>query len=421
MRPEEEKKFLPASSSENNNMHTENYNKQKIAIVTLLSFFLGFFDGFLIYILSEYFALVSGSANVGIFYFVAYSFVLGLLFYLQSLVRKIGQARALYLSLGVTILAAAFLTRLEASWVTIGLMIFFITATNITWVTLDMILESFSQDRRSGRIRGIYLSIMSAGILLAPFLSTWTLEKYQYQGIFFILLLGYIGIFLVALLSFRHDNVVPQVRHKLFDTVRKVWRENNLFHIYFVSFSLEFFYALMLVYTPLYLRSLGFAWTDIGIIFTIMLIPFVLLQYPLGRLADRQMGEKELLAGCIVIALLSTLVIPFLESPSVLVWGMVLFFTRVGISGIEVLRDSYFYKQIDHADLDVIAFFRTTRPVANILGAAVAFMFLLFFHLQAIFFVVVLVFLLSLSSVARLRDTCSEAEISPREPEGTAC
>jgi len=391
-------------------MHSENYNQQKIRIVTFLSFLLGFFDGFLIYILSEYFASVSHSENVGMFYFVAFSLVLVSLFYLQSLVRRIGQARALYLSLGFAILATALLTRLAPSWMTLAIMVLFMVATNVTWVVLDMILESFSKDRLSGRIRGLYLSIMSAGILLAPFLSTWTLEHYHYEGVFFVLLLGYNSLFLVALIGFRHDNVVSQARHRFWETFQKVKSEANLWNIYCVSFAMEFFYALILVYTPLYLRSLGFIWTDIGIIFTIMLIPFVLLQYPLGRLADRRMGEKELLAGCTVIALLSTLAIPFLESREILVWGAVLFLTRVGIAGIEVLRDSYFYKQIDHSDLDIIAFFRTARPIANIIGAGTAFVFLWFFPVRGIFFIIVLVFLLSLVSIFRLRDTQSEAE-----------
>jgi MFS family permease len=283
---------------------------------------------------------------------------------------------------------------------------------NITWVTLDMILESFSQDRLSGRIRGGYLSIMSLGILLAPLLSTWTLEHYHYAGVFFVLLLGYILIFLIALVSFRHDNVVSQARHRFRETFRKVKSEPNLWNIYCVSFAMEFFYALIIVYSPLYLRSLGFIWTDIGIIFTIMLIPFVMLQYPLGRLADRRLGEKELLFACTVIALLATLAIPFLDSRAILAWGGVLFLTRVGIAGIEVLRDSYFYKQIDHTDLDIIAFFRTARPVANIIGAAAAFAFLWFFPIRDIFFLIVAVFLVSLVNIRRLRDTRSEAEIA---------
>lgn len=391
-------------------MHSENYNRQKIRLISLVSFLLGFLNAFLIYILGEYFSHITGTDNVAVFYLVAYSLVLIALFRLHSLVRLIGQSRALYLSLGLTILVAAFLTRVPDSNLSLALMVVFIAITSVTWVTLDMLLESFSRDQFSGRIRGLYLTIMNTGLLLAPFLSTVILERHDFGGVFFVLLLGYILTFIISLVGFRNDNAVAPSRLKFRSTFARILRSKNLLSIYQVSFAMEFFYALMVVYIPLYMRNLGFAWTEIGVTFTIMLIPFVVLQYPLGRLADKKMGEKELLGLCTVITLLATATIPFLESTNILLWGGVLFLTRVGVAGIEVLRDSYFYKQIDRNDLDIIAFFRTASPLANILGAGSAFLFLFVFPIQGLFFLVVIILALSFLSILRLKDTKSEVE-----------
>lgn len=391
-------------------MHQENFNKNKVRLVSFLSFFLGFLDAFLIYILSAYFAAVTGSDNVGAFYLIAYSGVLLSLFYLQPLIRTIGKARALYLGLGITILASVLLMRLEATWMSVGIALIFIVATNLIWVTLDILLESFSEDRRSGRIRGFYLTIMNAGLLTAPFLSTLTLERYQYAGVFFVLILGYMLVFLIALLGLRGDNMVFQEKLHLRQTIAKMLVKKNLFRIYFISFAMEFFYAMMIVYTPLYLRSLDFSWHEIGIIFTLMLLPFVFLQYPLGILADKHFGEKELLIGSIIIVILSTAILGFLGAQSFFVWGVALLVTRIGIAGIEVLRDSYFYKQIDGNHLDMIAFFRTARPAANIIGALLSTILLLFFPLKSVFFLIALVLLFSLFTAFALEDTKSERE-----------
>ena len=168
---------------------------------------------------------------------------------------------------------------------------------------------------------------------------------------------------------------------------------------------------MMVVYTPLYLLSLNFSWSEIGIIFTCMLLPFIFLQYPLGVLADKSMGEKELLIMSIVIVIVSTVALGFLNTTNIWVWGAALFLTRVGIAGIEVLRDSYFYKQIDSNDMDMIALFRTTRPLANILGAVFSVALLLFFSLKSIFFLVALVLFFSLFTALALEDTQSEQEI----------
>lgn len=386
-------------------MHEEKLKKNKVRLVSFISLLLGFLDAFFIYILSTYFSDIAQSESVGIFYFVAYSGVFVCLFFLQPLIRRVGRAHALYLSLGVSICASALLASVSAPLLAIGAALLLIIATNVTWVALDIMLESFSQDKVSGTIRGLYLTIMNAGLLAAPFLSLKTLDMFNYSGIFLTLMIGYTVVFLITLLGFRTDNKVFQQKLQFGSTLKKMIRERNLLRIYHVSFALEFFYALMIVYTPIYLRSLDFSWDDIGIIFTMMLIPFVVLQYPLGVLADRYFGEKEMLIGSIGIAALATFALPFLDSSNLIVWGIALFLTRVGIAGIEILRDSYFYKQIDGNDMNVISFFRTARPLANIVAALLSILFLATFPLQGVFFLVVFVLSFSLSQVFFLKDT----------------
>ncbi len=393
-------------------MHHENFNKNKVRLISFLSFLLGFLDAFLIYILSAYFSLAIGSDNVGVFYFIAYSGILFFLFYLQPFIRAIGKARSLYFWLGIIILSGVILTRLPVSWFSVGIVLIFIMAKQLIWVVLDVMLEGFSKDQVSGRIRGLYLTIMNAGLLLAPFLSTLTLERFHYGGVFFVLTIGYMLVFIIALIGFRNDNAVFQGKIKLRQTFAKMRQRKNLLHIYHISFAMDFFYAMMIVYTPLYLRSLDFAWSEIGVIFTIMLLPFVLLQYPLGVLADKRLGEKELLIASIVVTMIATFALWFLGKQTLFVWGAALFLTRVGIAGIEVLRDSYFYKQIDGDNMDIIAFFRTTTPVANIIGALLSVILLIFFPLKSVFLLAALALSLSLFSAFALEDTQSEREVS---------
>jgi hypothetical protein len=45
------------------------------------------------------------------------------------------------------------------------------------WVALDVLLENYSKDNLSGRIRGFYLMVMNIGFLLAPYLSTQILSR----------------------------------------------------------------------------------------------------------------------------------------------------------------------------------------------------------------------------------------------------
>jgi len=108
---------------------------------------------------------------------------------------------------------------------------------------------------------------------------------------------------------------------------------------------------------------------------------------------------------------LSTLYFYFETSSNIYVWAIILFITRIGASFIEVLRDSYFYKRIDAGDVDLIDFFRTSRPVAYICATGLASIILLFFPLKIIFLLLSIIIFSALYSAFELVDNKSEFEI----------
>lgn len=392
--------------------HKEKINPSKLRLVGLIAFLFGFADAFLIYVVSSYFKEAFHTENVSAFYFIVFSVVLLALFHLHTAIRRLGKSLLLFLLLVSTIMTNAILILLEPSWITVLVLMIHMILANLIWVDLDIVLESFSEDRRSGRIRGFHLMIINTGWLLAPFISVTLLEWFGYQSIFFVGLLLYSVILIIALLSLRNVNHKFKEKITPRQILHKVRRKSDILRIYHISFAIEFFYAIMIVYAPLYLLKLGFDWRDIGIIFTVMLVPFVLIQYPLGLLADKRFGEKEMLILFLLIMGISTVFLPVISSRNVWVWAAAFFVTRVGAAGIDVLRDSYFYKRIGPGDVDIIAFFRTARPAANIFAALVVGLSLFFFSLQSVFFVIALVVASSLGSAFALVDNVSERETS---------
>ncbi|RMD59691.1 MFS transporter, partial [Candidatus Parcubacteria bacterium] len=181
--------------------------------------------------------------------------------------------------------------------------------------------------------------------------------------------------------------------------------------IYHISLILEIFYFAMVAYTPIYLRNLGMEWDSIGIIFSIMLIPFVALEYPAGLVADRWLGEKELLVVAIIILGVSTNAISLTRSTQVITWAGLLLITRVGAALIEILRDSYFYKRIDGQEIEIINFFRTARPVGFLVGAFITYIWLTVFSLSSVFSVLAIIIFTAIISAAFLQDNRSEKEL----------
>ncbi len=391
--------------------HKEKLDEGKIKLVTFVTFLMGFAQAMLIYVMSTYFKLSIGTENVGIFYAVSYIIFLVILLNLHKFVRILGKSNVFYFSLLAKLIVIFGLILVEPSKIGILLMIAYIILGHIEWVALDFIIEEVSTDRMSGRIRGMHLTILNAGFLFGPFVSTYFLDKINFHGVFIFALIFNIFVFIFALLGFRKVNKRFEQKLKVLDILKKVLARKNIMRIYYISFVLEFFYALMVIYTPIYLRDLGFSWGEIGKIFTVMLIPFVIFQYPAGLLADKKMGEKELLFFSVLIMGISTIAIYFIGAGSVFSWALVLFITRIGASLIEILRDSYFYKRIDCRDVDVIDFFRTSLPMAYIFATIFSSFVFLFLPIKFVFILTGIIVLSALYPAFRLTDNRSEKEM----------
>lgn len=376
--------------------HVEKFDSKRVKLVNFISFLFGFGSALYIYVLSFYFKEATGIENVGIFFLLSYVLVLISFFYLHKVVAKIGKTSSLHLSFLLKALLAMVLAFSVPSWFSAVLVILYVVIGSASWVILDIVLESFSVDKMSGRIRGLYLTILNFGFLLGPFLSTQILWKYGFMGVFTLVFLVDLIIFLISLFGIKNVNHQSTRSSSLFNILKKVIKRKNLLRDYYISFVLDFFYAGMIIYTPIYLSGLGINIEDVGIIFTIMLVPFVLLQYPAGLLADKKTGEKSLLIFSLFVTGLSVLSVYFIFSVNIFVWGAILFCTRVGAALLEILRDSYFYKRIDGDDVDLIDFFRTTRPVAYILFAIISGVLLSFLTIKSIFVLIALVVLLGL-------------------------
>jgi len=391
--------------------HKENYSAGKVNVAGFISFLMGFTQSVIIYVMSSYFKMASGTDSVGLFYFLAYLVVMIVLFNFNRAVGIIGKSNAFYFSLLLKIIIIAILMLCPISfWIVIPLMLYLISSC-LEWASFDVILETFSEDRRSGRIRGKHLMFLNAGFLFGPLMATRLIDHFDFSGVFIFIFIINSLILVISLFAFRNVNHRFESRVSFFDLVKKVYARKNILRIYYVSFILEFFFAIMVVYCPIYLRDLGFSWDKIGIIFTFMLVPFVLLQYPMGLLADRKTGEKEAIIISIVIMGISSAAVYFISSGSFLVWSVVLFATRIGAALIEILRDSYFYKRIDSYDVDLIHFFRTAMPAGYLAATALATASLLFFPMKSVFVIAGIVVFSALLPAFFLLDNKSEKDI----------
>ena len=292
---------------------------------------------------------------------------------LPKILRKYGNYHATMALLFGALCTLALLFTSTSPIVLLTAIIVYMAIITVMALNIDLIIDEYSASDTVGGIRGIYLTMVNTAYILSPIVGATIIERYSTQGgnafayIYmagFLLLLPVFFVFSYYFKNFK-DPEYPEISFK--KTIRYIRDNHDIAKILFTSFLLQFFYAIMVVYMPIFLNKyIGFEWTTIGVIFAIMLVPFVLFEAPLGKIADAYLGEKEILATGFIIIAISTCLCGFMTVPSFLLWVVLLFITRIGASMIKIMNDVYFFKVVDKKAIDIINIFRMTRPIAYI-------------------------------------------------------
>lgn len=332
----------------------------------------------------------------------------------KRLLARFGNFRVFIATLFVTLTAYAVLTTSLFLEPTIALgytYIFFYIVSfvchSIALFNLDIFLEHVSKDADTGGIRGIFLTSLNTAFIIGPliagFLITNTIDSGKVYALGSLILLPVIFITIKYLRSFK-DPIYE--RSDMWKTSKQVWRNKNLHKVFAANLILRFFYSWMVIYTPIFLHdTIGFTLSQIGFIMGIALIPFVLLEAPLGKIADKYLGEKEILTLGFAITGITTAAMTFLEPTSIAFWTAVLFITRIGASMIEVMTETYLFKKIDDADINILSLYRAVRPIAYVFSPIVASVFLIFFEVRSLFLLLGLIVLFGMRYSLTIKDT----------------
>lgn len=261
-----------------------------------------------------------------------------------------------------------------------------LSAISLVLFSMDVFVESISCDETvTGSVRGTYLTITNIMLVLAPLSISFLVKGSDFGVVYIISALLMIPLyFVIHKFKYVEEIKIPHIQVK--QTIRKYLQNKDLYNIFIAHTLLQLFFGFMVIYTPLYLLEyMGFTWAEIGKIFTIMLLPFVLFEIPVGELADEKYGEKEFLTYGFLIMGITTLILSFITVKSFWLWAILLFITRVGASLVEVSTESYFFKQVDKSQTDEVGLFRISRPLSLIFSPIIATVLLGFIPFQYIF------------------------------------
>ena len=240
---------------------------------------------------------------------------------------------------------------------------------------LDIFLEETTQsEANTGGTRGIFLTTANVAFVIAPAVAGYIVGLSE-DGAGLAILFAIAGLVLTPVLPLAlfflravPDKAYQPIRFRAFFTTLKTHTYLRL--AFLIQFVLRMFFAIMVIYTPLYLNQVvGLSFATIGFLSSIMVVAYVLLELPLGYLAERALGERGIMALGFATAALATIAIPFTPvTASVTLFACVLFMTRVGGAMIDITSEVFFFKQVDGEDTDDVSVFRTLGPLSYIVG-----------------------------------------------------
>ncbi len=368
----------------------------KISRMYALSFLFSLHIALSAYVNSTFLIRIISEKYVGILYTIASIITLILLSKSSTILEWIGNRKFILWLLLLNMLSLVGMITSSNPY-TIGVSFITLISTNsLIFLCIDIFIEHFEDPTKIGRTRGLYLTIINIAWMISPLITSFLITREGgYEAIYIISFVTTIIMTIGLMFSVRTFKDSVYKKTPFLETYKFLKTNHHMLAINMINFVLQFFYAWMVVYTPIYLYNhIGLGWEQIGIIFTVMLAPFVLISFPIGILIDKyKVKKRTLLRLGFLIMGISTFLLTIITVKSVPIWAIILFATRVGASMIESTSEIYFFTHKREEDSSLLSVFRDMTPVAYIIAplfSIMIFMFLPFRYLFVILSIIIL-------------------------------
>jgi MFS family permease len=350
-------------------------------ILTVGNFFLAVSGTLVSYTLVSYLSTFIPAASIGFAIAAGSVVAVGIFPFMPKLVERYrAQQLALYLAFAELILlfavAAAPHTIASAAFV-----VLVIAIQPLLYYNLDLLLEAtIDNEGTTGRVRTLFLTGGNIGALVAPLLIGTLLAKTDTYSYIFFAAAAAITPF-VVLFSARTlpEGAIVSATH-IRDTFLRLAEDRDLAAVTVGHLILYLFYFWAPLYVPVYLHGvLGIPWSALGWMFSIMLLPYLLIEYPAGWVADRILGDKEMmLAGFLIMGASLAAVGAITASTPILLVVLVLVGTRTGAAFAESMTEGHFFRRVSERDIVSVSVFRGVWPLANAIAPLLGSLLFLF-------------------------------------------
>lgn len=359
-----------------------------------------------VFVTSAFLAKFIGVEYVG-YAFVASSVLVSLLLYAAPPIYRSFGTKNVMTVVGVAeVLALLALSLAQDAWLAVILVTIQSALAYMLFIGIDLLVEaSMVTEKATGGQRTSYLVFTNLAVLVASLTISVLISGDQYAAAFITSAIVLILFLVYAYTLFPSVSFAERIETEG-SVITRFRADPSLRRISLAHLLLQIFFSWMSIYIPILLFLYeGFTWGEIGIIMALAMLPYVLLEYPLGFIADKWFGEKEILLGGFVIIAVSLVAMTFLHNASFWWWVGVMIFSRIGAAGVESMTEVHFFRHVTEKDTSIITTFRELRPLGSIIGPVVGSVALMALSLPAAFTVFGIIMLLGIPVALSIVDS----------------
>lgn len=346
--------------------------------------------------------------SAGIMFVLASLIGIVLLAALPTLLARFGARRLLLGCTAIVGVAALGVATVSSAPFTAVFFLIFLSLPIILYSLIDVCIEVKVDgvEGVTGRARGLHLAVVNVAFTLGPVIAGFIISRHSFNALYLFaaLMSAFFFAFTYHVTRKFQDPTYPHITPHYI--LRAIIKDSLTRCVLAINFLLQLRYAVIVVFLAIYLHQvLGFSLAAVGFMVTVANIPFILIQYPLGAIGDKWLGERELLVLGFILTCAGGFALAFIGTQSILVMIGILALMFTGAAIIEVMSESYFFKHIRGRDDAHIVAFRMLIPAAYIVAPLFSALIMIFLPMNYIFAAIALVCLLGIPLSLSLKDT----------------
>ncbi len=310
-------------------------------------------------------------------------------------VRKLNLIRIGFLGSSITILLLTILTDIKQFLLLELFRTFFLVS---IYITIGLFVREYTTLKQIGKTEGVYFSVYNIGYLLGPLFGGLLASAYSFGTVFMIVAVPQ---FLISLLLFMIPLKEKQIQYKHEFKLFDYFKNRELRKLYLITFGLVAWWAMLYTYIPLFANTSGFTEKVIGYALFASVIPLIILEVPIGKLADMYGFRKYISLGFLIMAVITAFA--YFATPLYAI--IIIVIATLGAAFIEPLIEAYFFEEVRTKEKQesLYPMYKTSTEVSHMMAPLVYSTILIYFDFRGLFLFVSLFMLFFALFALRLK------------------